>query len=333
MKILSGEVSEYFGGKENTGSMVLGYLAQIHFDDESRIVRDELRLAFPEIVHAEAELARLEAELADGGDIQAYTDALDRFQMLGGYSYQGQIERVARGIGVFELLDKHLVETSGGERTKIALAKILLSKPDFLLLDEPTNFIDLKGVEWLEEYLADTWKGGYCIISHDRAFLDRACTRTFEIEAGKLTEYAGNYTAYVEDKSKELKRDWKLFEEQQLHIQSEKLLINRFRAGSRAGFAKSREKMLDRLDVHEKPIEKSLPKFTFLTGEESQERVIYFKEAFIGRTEPLFYIQELTMRKGERIGIVGENGVGKSTFLKTILGKVPLLDGLYTKGK
>jgi ATP-binding cassette subfamily F protein 3 len=138
--------------------MTLGYLEQIHFMDESKTIREELRDAFTEIRKLEQIITTEEARLEETGEYDAYTDALEQYKMLGGYTYENEVERVARGIGIYDLIEKPLANVSGGERTKIALAKILLSKPEFLLLDEPTNFIDLTSVEWLEKYLIDTWK-------------------------------------------------------------------------------------------------------------------------------------------------------------------------------
>lgn len=232
------------------------------------------------------------------------------------------------------MLDSKLKEVSGGQRTKIALAKILLLRPDFLLLDEPTNFIDLQSAEWLEKYLRESWKGGYLVISHDREFLDATCDVVYDVVRGRMIEpYVGNYSQYVEEKTKKEKR---LMEEYERHfdlIKSEKALINRFRAGSRAGFAKSREKMLERLEEPEKPFIPERPKFRFEFGDRPGEKIMEFKEAFIGRKEPLFFINESVLHEKDRIGIVGENGVGKSTLLKTVLGRIPLLDGYFSKNK
>lgn len=338
MKVLSGEVEEFDGKIENVGSISLGYLAQIHFDEEDRTVRNELRLAFSEVREADDALAASEQYMADHPEdifaIERYTECLDRYHMVGGYEMDNRIERVSRGIGIFELLDSTIRAVSGGQRTKVALAKILLSAPEFLLLDEPTNFIDLQSVEWLEKYLLEHWKGGYMIISHDREFLDRTCSIVYEIIPHEpLRIYHGNYTFSVTEKTKLEERAWKLFEEQQLFLKSEKTLINRFRAGSRAGFAKSRERALDKVELIEKPYVAPKPTFIFHEGEPCPDRVFSFKECFIGRTEPLFFVNDVVLADHERIGIVGENGVGKSTLLKTILGKLPVLDGYFRSGK
>ena len=185
LKILCGLIGEYTGSIENIGGISLGYLEQIHFMDESITVREDLRNAFTEIRQLEQVIASEEEKMLETGEYEAYTEALDRFQLIGGYTYENEIDRVARGIGIWHILDKTLAEVSGGERTKIALVKILVSRPDFLLLDEPTNFIDLVSVEWLEKYLANTWKGGYMIISHDRAFLDATCEITMDVRGAR----------------------------------------------------------------------------------------------------------------------------------------------------
>lgn len=304
MKVITGEIEVPDATFENTGCISLGYLSQIHFDTEDVIVKEELRLAFSDILKLESDLERAEAEMESPGGIDRYTEVLERYHMLGGYDYEREIDRVARGLGIFDLLGRSVREVSGGQRTKIALAKVLLSRPEFLFLDEPTNFIDLASVEWLETYLMETWKGGYMIISHDREFLDRTTTLVFEIVSGKLTVYHGNYTAYMKERNKNFEKMEKLFEEQQDFIKSEKTLINRFRAGSRAGFAKSREKALEKVEVLDKPEASFRPTFLWNIGEKSSERVLFIKEAFIGRTDPLFYINELTLYAGNRIGII-----------------------------
>lgn len=322
LKILSWEIKEYIGSVENIGAINLGYLEQIHFLDETQSVRDELRNAFSEIRILENLIKIEEKRLEETWEYEAYTEAIERYKLIGGYTYENEIERVARGIGIDHLLERTLAEVSWGERTKIALVKTLLSKPDFLLLDEPTNFIDLSSVEWLEKYLWETWKWWYILISHDRAFLDETVREVIEMLGEQwITQYSGNYSDSVEEKELEQARQEKLFEAQETMINSEKALINRFRAGSRAGFAKSRERALEKVEILEKPTNGQEIHFSFdIPKEKPPELLIRAEDTFIGRQDPLFYIRELTLQSRERIGIVGENGVGKSTFLKTLLG-------------
>ena len=329
MKIISGQITDFEGNIENIGNMTLGYLEQIHFADNQKKIRDELRDAFEEIRNIEKELAIEEKKMEETGEFERYTELVERYTLLGWYTYDNDIERVSRGIGIFHLLEKTLAEVSGGERTKIALAKILLSKPDFLLLDEPTNFIDLPSVEWLEKYLMETWKGGYLIVSHDREFLDETCTSVIDmLGVDGVKEYAGSYSYSVAEKAKYRAIEEKKYDEQQVFLESEKKLINRFRAGSRASFAKSRERALEKVELIEKPKARHEIKFSFPYDKYWPETSIKIENAFIGRQEPLFFIREASLHRGDRIGIVGENGVGKSTLLKTILKQIPPLEWL-----
>jgi ATP-binding cassette subfamily F protein 3 len=327
MKILSSEIKDYEGSIENVGGITLGYLEQIHFRDETISIRDTLRDSFEEIRTLEKEIEEEELLMSETGEFEKYTELIERFKLIGGYTYENEVERVSRWIGIFHLLESNLMDISGGERTKVALAKILLSKPNFLLLDEPTNFIDLQSLEWLEKYLIETWKGGYLIVSHDREFLDNTCTTVIEVLWPPGIEvYHGDYSFSVLEKKKRREKAEKKYEEQQTMIESEKTLINRFRAGSRAGFAKSRERALERVELLEKPEVKRGVQFLFPYEKWSPENVLKAEDVFIWRKEPLFYIREVLMTKWERIWIVWENGVGKSTFLKTILREIKPLE-------
>lgn len=327
MRIVSWQITEYNGNIENIGGITLGYLEQIHFMDETKIIRDELRDAFDEIRKLEKTLEIEELHMIETGESTNYTEAIERFQLIGGYTYENEIEKVARGIGIFHLLERPLAEVSGGERTKIALAKILLSRPDFLLLDEPTNFIDLSSVEWLENYLENTWKWWYIIVSHDREFLDQTCKTTIEVLwKNGINIYSGDYTYSVEERNKIRSIQDKKFEEQQTMLESEKKLINRFRAGSRAGFAKSRERQLEKIELIEKLETQIWVKFIFSYDKHCPENLIKWEDVFIGRRDPLFYIRSIILSKWERVWIVWENWVGKSTFIKTLLGEIKALE-------
>ncbi|NDK09717.1 ABC-F family ATP-binding cassette domain-containing protein [Candidatus Gracilibacteria bacterium] len=335
MKTVVGNIKNYEGFIENVGNMTLGYLHQVYSDNEEKTVHEELREAFTQIQSMERKLKELEEKMSeDTGVIEEYTDLLEQFGNIGGYEFENKIHQVSQGIGVLELLDKKLSEISGGQRTKVALAKVLLESPDMLFLDEPTNFIDMSSVEWLESYLQNKWNGGYVIISHDREFLDKTCTKTLEIQPGRpSTMYHSGYSDYVIEREKVEKIRMDDWGRQQDYIGKQEQLINRFRAGSRAGWAKSREKMIEKIEKLEKPFIPQKPNFFFEYSGESPEKLVSYKEAFIGRSESLFFINEITLHKGMRVGVVGENGVGKSTFIKTILGQIPLLDGYQSIGK
>lgn len=336
LKIITWEIREFDGFIENIGNLTLGYLHQIYSDNEEKTVQAELEDAFKNIQKMDLELRDLEERMHESHDIiELYTSLLEQFNNIWGYEYQNKIHQVANGMWILELLPKKLCEVSGGQRTKIALAKVLLESPDLLILDEPTNFIDMGSVEWLEGYLQNKWKWGYVIVSHDREFLDKTCHKTLEIQPQRAaTMYHCSYSDYVLEREKIEKIRMDDWERQQEYIEKQERLIDRFRAGSRAGWAKSREKMIDKMEKIEAPFIPRKPKFFFEYSGESPEKLFTYKEAFIGREkDALFFIPEITMYQGMRVGIVGENGVGKSTFLKTLLWEIALLDGYFSRGK
>ncbi len=338
MKIITGEIVWYDGKIENIWNMSIWYLSQIYTDNEEKTVRWEIKEGFKDIVMLEKELQKIEQEMSNNPEnmdiIETYTTLLETFNTIGWYNYNNQIHSVANGMWILHLLDKKLTQISGWERTKVALCKILVQSPDLLCLDEPTNFIDMKSVEWLESYLQNKWGGGYLIISHDREFLDKTCKKTYEMQPCRsLNFYHMNYSQYVEEREKVEEKKTDEWERQQDFIKKEENLINRFRAGSRASFAASREKALDRLEKLEKPYFPDVPKFFFDYVWDESERILYFKEVFIWRDEPLFFINELYINRKARVWIIGENGVGKSTFLKTIMWQIDVLEWIFTRGK
>jgi len=335
MKVIVWDIKNFDGFIENIGAMTVWYLHQVYSDDEEKTIHEELREAFKSIRASEKRLTELEDTMWENPDlIEEYSELLEQFNNIWGYEYENKIHQVSQWIWIFELLEKKLSEISWWQRTKVALAKVLLESPDILFLDEPTNFIDMTSVEWLESYLKNTWKWWYVIVSHDREFLDKTCNKTLEIQPNlPATLYHTNYSDYVTEREKIEKIRLDDWERQQEYIWKQEQLINRFRAGSRAGWAKSREKMIDKMEKLAKPYIPKKPKFFFEYSWESPEKLVSYKEAFIGRKDPLFFINEIILHKWMRVWVVGENGVWKSTFIKTILGQIPLLEWYQSIGK
>ena len=323
---------------DNIWNLSLWYLNQIYSDNEEKTVLEELKLAFEDILKLDKDLKYLEVEMSNSPEdmelVEKYTSLLEQFNNFWWYDIDNKIHQIANWMWLLDLLSKKLSEVSGWERTKIALAKVLLQSPDILFLDEPTNFIDMAWIEWLESYLKNKWTGGYVVISHDREFLDKTCNKTYEIQWVLGIEfYHTNYTWYLEERERREKKKLLDFERQAEYIKKQEQLINRFRAGSRAGWAKSREKMIEKMEKIEQPFIPQKPKFFFEEYSESSEKMLSFKEVFIWRTEPLIYISDAKLFKGQRIWIVWDNGVWKSTLLKTIMWKIPILDWNFVKWK
>lgn len=338
LKILTWEITNYDWFVENVWNLSLWYLHQIYSDNEEKLVKEELKDWFLEIKKFEKKIEEAEGEMKNNPSnmdlIEKYTSLLDQYNNIGWHEYNNKIHQVANWMWILDLLDKKLIEISWWQRTKVALAKVLLESPDILFLDEPTNFIDMSWVEWLESYLQNKWKWGYVIVSHDREFLDKTCDKTFEIQAKNwITIYHSNYSEYVIEREKVEKKKWENYKREQEFIEKEESLINRFRAWSRAGWAKSREKSLDKMEKLKKPNIPLKPKFFFSFWDDLSEKVLSFKEVFIWRKDPLFYINEAILYKWQRIWIVWDNWVWKSTFLKTIIWQLDVLDWYYQKWK
>ncbi len=338
LKVLTWEIKNYDWSIDNIWNLSLWYLKQIHSDNEEKLVRQELKEAFTEIIEMEKELDIIEKKMSKNPEdleiIEKYTSLLEQFNNIWWNDFNNKIHNVANWIGIFELLNKKLNEISWWQRTKVALAKVLLESPDILFLDEPTNFIDMGSVEWLESFLQNKWKSWYVIISHDREFLDKTCNKTYEVQPKRgITYYHTNYTWYLEERDRIEKKKLEEYKREQEFIDKEEKLINRFRAWSRAWWAKSREKALEKREKIDPPFIPQKPRFFFSFNWEIPDKVLSFKECFIWREEPLFYINEVYLYKKQRIGIVWENWVWKSTFLKTIIGQIEVLDWFYSKWK
>lgn len=338
LKILTWEITNYDWFVENIWNMTLWYLHQIYSDNENKLVKEELKDAFKQINEFEKKIEEIELKMKENPEsislIEEYTSLLEQFNNIWWNEYNNKIHSVANWMWIIELLNKKLVEVSWWQRTKIAMAKVLLESPDILFLDEPTNFIDMWWVEWLESYLNNKWKGWYVIISHDREFLDKTCKKTYEIEPkNSINFYHTNYTWYVLEREKVERKKIENYKREQEFIKKEESLINRFRAGSRAWWAKSREKSLEKMTRLDKPYIPKKPKFLFNYSWETPEKILTFKDVFIWRNEPLFFISEAILNKWQRIWIVWDNWVWKSTFIKTIIWQLEVLDWYYLKWK
>jgi len=286
MKTVLWEIKSFDWFIENVWNLTLWYLHQIYSDNEEKLVKEELKEGFIEVIKKEKELKIIESKMEQAPEdmdlVEQYSVLLEQFNIIGWYDYNNKIHQVANWMWILDLLEKKLSEISWWERTKVALAKILLESPDILFLDEPTNFIDMASVEWLESYLQNKWTWGYVIISHDREFLDKTCAKTYEVQPGRwITYYHTNYSGYVKQREAVEKKKIAEFGRQEEYLMKQKNLVNRFRAWSRAGWAKSREKMLDRMEILSAPYIPRKPKFFFEYSGECSEKVVSFREAFI----------------------------------------------------
>ncbi|MDD7208739.1 MAG: ABC-F family ATP-binding cassette domain-containing protein [Lachnospiraceae bacterium] len=312
LRLLSGEITldrddrDFGPGIRKEGNISVGYLTQHSFDNPEKTVEEEILSCFSEE---------------------------DLFQKER-YDYEQEYDRIFVGFGFSrEEKGKKLREFSGGEQTKIALIKLLLSKPDLLLLDEPTNHLDMDCVEWLEEYLS-TYEKAVVMVSHDRFFLDRTAEIIYELSGGKLTRYVGNYTSYRKQKEKNLEILKKKYDAQQKEIARLTELIERFKhKPKKASMARSKKKVLERMVKIEKPEEEESFTFKDKINPESAgpKNVLETDHLVIGYDVP---VKELTfrLRRGQKVAILGPNGAGKTTFLKTIIGQIPPLSGTFFFG-
>ena len=318
------------------GKMDIGYLKQITFEDESITLLEEILKSYTDFVNMEKRLNDLVNKM-DSNDphvIQEYTDLQERFKLLGGYSYQKEYEVMINKFGFSEAdKSKMLSEFSGGQKTKIAFMKLLLSKPDILLLDEPTNHLDIKTIEWLEEYLKNYPKA-LIVVSHDRMFLDRIVNIIYDIDYGRTVKYVGNYTFYEREKKKNYERQLRDYEYQQKEIKRLRSIYERFRyKPTKASMALSKLRQIERMELIDKP--NKIDTRTFKTNLDkispSVKNVLHMKDLVIGYSTPLATIN-LDVIRGKKIGVIGANGIGKSTFLKTINGDFLPLNGSLEYG-
>lgn len=296
--------------------------------------------AFSHLVAAEEELRDLEHQIAAGGDNEAvlarYGAALDAFERAGGYDFRARTRAVLAGLGFpMDDLNKKAADLSGGERVRLMLAHLLLSAPDMLLLDEPTNHLDMDAVEWLEGFL-QRFPGGVIVVSHDRTFLDRVTSRTWEVTGtGAVWDYRGGYSRAMEMKEHELKRQARDYEAYQAEKARLEAFVARFRAGTRARQAQDRLKKLARMEAPSAPMADAPSLSLVWTGGggaagRAGRTVLELQDVIVGYPgrEPLLRNVNVTVAGGSRIGLAGPNGAGKSTLLKVLTGELPPVDGI-----
>ncbi len=340
LRLISGEYSIVKSDSDTqsfftvSGNPKIGVLSQMTFEDDSVSMLDEIRGAYSEILSIKEKLddAQLKMELEQTEEnIASYTNLLDTFTNLGGFYFEKEYEGAIKHFGFTdEQKLRPLYEFSGGQRTKIAFLKLLLSKPDILLLDEPTNHLDIEATLWLEDYLRE-YKKAFVVVSHDRMFLDNVANTVYEIERGKTRKYAGNYTQFVAAKKLLREQQAKEYEAQQKEISRLNDLAERFRyKATKAAMAQSKLKQIERMDIIEAPEDEDTRKFHFDLQpiDDGVKDMLSVKELGVGYDKLLSTVS-LEVKKGNRIGIIGSNGLGKSTFIRTLMGKVKPLFGEY----
>ncbi len=317
------------------GGLSIGLLAQQHYFDMGGTVLESAMSVFSHLREMESQMKQLEHEMAESQGrrleeiMELYSQLQHRYEVEGGFTAGARAEAVLLGLGFTkDSLSFPVSHLSGGQKSRLALAMLLLGEPDILLLDEPTNHLDIQAVEWLEEFL-NSYKSAYIIISHDRFMLDRATSRILDLENGRVVSYPGNYTYYVEEKEFRQRAQQAAYEQQQAVIERTEEFIRRNIAGQKTKQAKSRRKMLERLERIE-AVQESTPtaRFDIRPVVRSGDIVLTVKDLAIGySTRRLASQIHLQLRRGEALAIVGGNGTGKSTLLKTLLHRLDPLDG------
>ncbi len=335
--LLEQGVGEGKFGVYKQGSPVLGYLKQIQFEDTDATLVEEIRKVYSDIILLENKINKLENKLQSDSDeklIKEYTSALEKYKYMDGYTYKKEYETAIYKFGFTkEDMNKKISEFSGGQKTKIALIKLILSKPDILMLDEPTNHLDITTIEWLESYLKNYPKA-IVIVSHDRMFLDKIVNKVYEIEYGAITEYTGNYTAFELQKRQNYEKQLKDYEYQQKEIKRLQSIADRFRyKPTKAKMALSKLKKIEQMKLVDEPNKYDLNTFStnFKMNEESGKLVLTVENLKIGYDKPIAEIS-FSLYRGQKLGIIGANGKGKSTLLKTLIGNLPKISGKYEYG-
>lgn len=343
LKVLTGEV-EYQKGEDDapygiftSGNPVIGFLKQTSNDDKSKTMFDEILDAYSSLIKIEKDMESALEDLQNDScdqNVRRYSRLCEQFEREGGYTYKKEYLTAVKKFGFSnEDMQKPLCEFSGGQRTKIALLKLLLSKPDVLLLDEPTNHLDLEAIEWLENYLC-AYKKSCVIVSHDRMFLDKIVNVVYEIEYGETKRYQGNYTSFMAQKQMAYDKALKDSMMRKKEIERLTALVERFRyKANKAAMAQAKLKQIERIGEVGTPsnFDTATFKSNFQPERETVEKVVVLDKLVFGYDKPLGQINTI-IKRGDKVGIIGQNGCGKSTLVKTIVHKIKALDGSATFG-
>lgn len=345
LKMLIGETQPDEGTVSMKKGIKLAYLAQNSGLDSDLSVYNEMLTAFDRVISLEKKMREMEAKIASATDyesddytslLSAYDQAQHDFNEMNGYGYEATIRSVLHGFGFDEsFYDQKISSLSGGQRTRLAIAKQLLETPDLLILDEPTNHLDMQTLSWLEQYLQN-YQGALLIVSHDRYFLDRVVNEIYDMHSGVLDHYTGNYSRFMELKAAKVLQEQKAFDKQQEEIAKLEDFVNRnIVRASTTKRAQSRRKQLERMERLEAPKnETGVAHIQFSTDEESGNEVMRVNEVKLGYdlTNILAEHVNIDVDKQHAVALVGPNGIGKSTLIKTILGKLPLIAGTIKMG-
>lgn len=345
LKIIAQENQPQKGTLSFQKNTKIAYVGQRLIDVEHKTVLNILKNGFPSLVMMEKAIARLEKRMAAGEilsekDYERYGNLLDDFQVSGGYEMTSKIESIANGLGIGDLLSQEWQTLSGGQRTKTKLALSLVQSSNLLILDEPTNHLDLKTTDWLIDYIRN-YKGAVIVVSHDRHFIDQTVTRVIEIEDGSSSLYEGNYSFYVAEKQVRIEKAFQKYSDQQDRIKKMKQSIHQLKEWAHiynnekfASRARSMQKALDKLEIIQRPnlTEKNMT-MNLSAADQSSKIVFEVKGVSYNlSTQPLLKNIDLTVTRGNRVAILGDNGVGKSTLLKILLGLKQPTTGVVRTG-
>lgn len=338
LKIMTGRQEASQGEFTVNKGIELGYIAQEHDFDEKKSIREEMLTVFQPLINQGQQLEKLQYAIADHPEDEELLRRLDQaqynFEQAGGYTYQAEIKSMLNGFNFpEETWNKQIASLSGGEKTRLSFVKLLLKKPPLLLLDEPTNYLDLDTLDWLEAFLKN-YPGAILTVSHDQYFLDHLATQIFELQHGELTVFKGNYSQYLAQRELRDQQQEAAYEKQQEKIKREEEFIqkNIVRA-STTKQAQSRRKALEKMELVDPPKHKSKVRIKFDSARPSGKEVLILKDLAVGYPDKTM-LKDISFQinKGDRVAIIGQNGIGKSTLLKTVMKQLPVKSGSIKYG-